>query len=293
MARSVDMFREMVVRRNPHIALALVAVVAALSGCQKKVGGQVAATVNGEEITQIQLNGALRGVSPAALTNAKDKQAAINGVLQQLVDRQILVQQAKADGVDKQPEYAVELQKLQDELTIRMLAAKVAQDIPKADDGAVVKFIGDNPQMFAARQLYALDQIGFPIPKDKAVLTALQPAHTLDAIIAVLNANHITFNRGKGQLDSATLPPEVIKHIASLPAGEPLIMPQNGQVVVAVVTGTSAAPVGDEQAKGIATNMLREKAVREAMDARLNQGRLTAKVSYGPGFAAPAKTDKK
>ena len=68
-----------------------------------------------------------------------------------------------------------------------------------------------------------------------------------------------------------------------------MILPQGGQIVAAVVTATTAAPVSDEQAKAIAKNMLRQKAVNDAMDARLKQGRLVAKVEYGAGFGAPAK----
>jgi len=277
------------VRKISGFAMMSLATLTLVTGCKDKIGGQVAAKVNGDEITQIELQQALQGVPPAALTNAQDKRKVLDAVLQKLVDRQIMVQQAKADGVDKTPDYAVELKKMQDELIIRMNAAKIAKDIAPADEGAVAKFISDNPMMFAGRQIFSLDQIMFSPPKDKAVLAAFPAAHTLDAVAGLLSARNVPFSRAKGQMDTATLPPGMAKQIASLPAGEPMILPQGGQIVAAVVTATTAAPVSDEQAKAIAKNMLRQKAVNDAMDARLKQGRLVAKVEYGTGFEAPAK----
>ena len=70
------------------------------SSCQKKATGQTVAVVNGEEITTSELNDGLKSDSVLAGMNTKDARAA---ELQKLVDRKLVVQQARTDGLDKYP----------------------------------------------------------------------------------------------------------------------------------------------------------------------------------------------
>lgn len=256
------------------------------SGCQKKASGQVVAVVNGDEITQQELNADIQGASIPA---GADKKKVMAQALQGLVERKLLVQQAKADGIDKSPEYLNQVRRAQDELLLRMLAAKTGKNVSMPDDAAVSKFIADNPTMFSGRKKYALDQLAFPMSADPKAVQELEPAHTLDAIAAVLSAHNIPFVRAKGQLDSAAVPSDTAQKIAALPAGEPFIVPQNGRYIASVVTGVTAQPTPDEQAKPAAVNMLRQKALSELMKARLDSARTSAKIDYAQGFAPPAK----
>jgi len=255
-------------------------------GCQKKASGQVVAVVNGDEITQQELNTELQGASIPA---SADKKKVMAQALQGLVERKLLVQQAKADGIDKSPEYLNQVRRAQDELLLRMLGAKAAKNVSIPDDAAVAKFIADNPTLFGGRKHFALDQLAFPMSADQKTLQELQPAHTLDAIAAVLSAHNVPFARGKGELDSAAIPPDTAQKIATLPAGEPFIVPQNGRYIASVVTGVTAQPTPDEQAKPAAVNMLRQKALSALMKTRLDSARAAAKIDYGEGFAPPAK----
>ena len=275
--------------RKQTLIAGTAAVLLMLGGCHKKVGGQVVATVNDDEITQQELNLELQGVSLPASADKEVKQKVMAQVLQHLVDRQLLVQQAKADGLDKQPEYLSQLLKLQDELLIKLLAAKLSKNIALPDGAAVDKFIADSPSMFAARKHYVLDQLAFPAPKDASVIPALQPAHSLDAIAAVLSAHGVKFVRGKGQLDSAMMPPVAAQHIAELPAGEPFIVPQGGQFIANVITSSTAAPTPDAQARPTALNLLRQKALDDALQARLKQAKTAAKIQSQQGLTPPAK----
>src|SRR3954462_7578982 len=95
-----------------RIILALV-IALAVSGCQKKAEGQTVAVVNGEEITAGELNDALTADNTLNSANAKDARAA---ELQKLIDRKLVVQQARSDGLDKSPEYISKQRQLTDDL---------------------------------------------------------------------------------------------------------------------------------------------------------------------------------
>src|SRR5690242_9094487 len=94
--------------------IAAMALTAMNSGCTRKAEGQTVAVVNGQEITAPDLNFALQQAKiPDSADNAQ-KNAARSQVLQQLVDRRLLVEQARKEGIDKTPEY-LNQQRLADE----------------------------------------------------------------------------------------------------------------------------------------------------------------------------------
>ncbi|MEG3123326.1 SurA N-terminal domain-containing protein [Sphingomonas sp. GB1N7] len=261
------------------------AVLVLLSGCQKKVGGQVVAVVNGEEITQQQLNAELNG---ATLQAGADKKAVMAQLLQRVVDRTLLVQAAKADGLDQSPAYLEQARRQQDSLIVNMLAGKLSKNVPVPDSAAVSAFIASNPTMFAGRKRYVLDQIVFPQPSDMTLVRELQPAHSLEAIAAILTAKGIQFQRGNGQVDSGMLPPEVASKIAALPAGEPFLIPDNGRLVASVIKSAEAITTPEDQAKPAALNVLRQQALADAMRKQVTKARAAAKIEYQAGFAPPA-----
>ena len=86
---------------NPNMALAgmLVVFVSACSSKAEQKPGQALASVNGEEITVMQLNDELsRSNAPATQQEAARKQA-----LEALIDRQLLIGEAAKEKVDRDP----------------------------------------------------------------------------------------------------------------------------------------------------------------------------------------------
>jgi peptidyl-prolyl cis-trans isomerase C len=271
-------------------AYALLLVGAALlAGCKgdKPVGGQVVAKVDGTEITQTELKAAMASLPPEALANVPDKQALAVQLLQKVIDRRLLVKQAEKEEIEKEPDFAVELASMREELLVRRLAAKAAGDVQPVDDAAVDSYIAKNASLFGGRKIYALDQLAFPMPKDKAVIGEIEAAHSLDAIAAVMARHNIPSQRGRGQLDSAKIPPALAQKIEALPAGEPFATPQNGAVVASVVTGSQSAPVDMAKAREAARGMMKQEAVNKAMEDRVKQARLAAKIEYAKEFTPP------
>jgi peptidyl-prolyl cis-trans isomerase C len=256
----------------------------ALGGCTKKVGGQVVAVVNGQEITQGELNAELgnQQIPPGA-----DKTKVMAQLLQQVVNRKLLVGRAKDQGLDKSPAYLAQLQRGQDQLLIQMLASNAAKQVSVPDAAAADKFMAENPSLFAGRKRYSLDQVVFPAKPDAALAAKLKAAKTMPEVEAALTSSGIAFQRGTSQLDTAQIPPAIAAKIAALPAGEPFLVPQGGQVVVNVIRSAEPVPVPADQARPAATELLRRQAVEQAMKKQVDQARASAKITYAPGFAPP------
>lgn len=255
-----------------------------LGGCEKKVGGQVVAVVNGQEITQQELNAELNGQQ---IPQNADRKAIMAQLLQRVVDRKLLVDKAKEQGLDKSPTYLAQVQRAQDAVLIEMMTSSAAKSVPVPDAAAAQKFIANNPTMFAGRKRYQLDQIIFQAANDPALQAKLKPVKTLPEVESVLNSEGIKFQRGTTQLDTAILPSPIAARIATLPPGEPFIVPQNGQIVVNVIRNTVDVPTPTQQAQPAAVEIIRRQAVEEAMRKQVEQARAKAKITYETGFAPP------
>ena len=267
--------------------VAYVSLVAALlmtSGCGKKATGQVVAVVNGDEITLDELNTELNSVN---LPPSADKKLAMRQLLQQVVDRRLLAQTAKGQGLDRDPAYVTQQRRMNEDLLVRMYAKKSADTIPVPTASEIDKYIAEHPMIFGSRTRYKLDQIRFEMPADPSKLKALETDHSMDAITARLTSMGIKFQRGNSALDSGSVAPAALKQVTSLPPGEPFITPAGRQIAVSVITGTEPLPVPEAQVRPLAVQALRNDSLNKIGETRLKEARAKGKIEYQPGYEAP------
>ena len=259
------------------------ALIAALlvTGCQKTPKGQVVAIVNGDEISQAELNAELQGVQ---IPDSADRDKLRRQVLQRLVDRKLIVQKAREQGLDKTPEYVAQQRRLEENLLVSMLGQKIAATVPLPDDRDITQYIADNPTQFSGRERLLLDQIQFQAPKDVKRLLTLKDAHSLDDIAAGVQKLGLSFSRGKGVIDTGRLDPKLVSVINKLPPGEPFILPSNGQYVASVIVGRDSTPTPAPASRQAAAEMVRRNELIAESKAQVARARSTAEIQYQPGF---------
>ncbi len=268
---------------------AVCALTALVAGCHRGAPqGQVAATLNGEEITLQELNTELQASNvPANM----DKQVAQRQALQHVIDRKLLLKAATDKKLDKSPEYRSQKQRADELLLAQTYARQQLNAVPVPSATDISKFMADHPSAFGDRKVLQLDQIRFrPDGGDLKKLAVIQQDHSLEAVGRHLTALGIRFERTKTSLDSVQLPPAMAKAIYALPTGEPFVLPANGFVTVNVLTGQQAVPVDQAQAQQVATNAWRQEQFTKIVGDQLKSLRDGAKITYQSGFAPTADT---
>jgi EpsD family peptidyl-prolyl cis-trans isomerase len=209
--------------------------------------------------------------------------------LQRLIDRKLVVQQAKKDGLDKSPEFLNQQRRLTEDLLISMLLSRQANtsQLPTADE--ISRFEASRPEMFAKREIWTLDQILYPLPKDQALAAKLNATKTLEEVAQVLTASHVQFTRNTRKLDTAIFPHAFYEQVNKVPAGEPFIVPGQSQSVASVITAREPAPLNADQARQVALNLMKRENLQKIIQDRVKGLRGTAKIEYQPGFAPPKK----
>ena len=261
-----------------------------VSACHKEPKGQIVAIVNGDEITMQELNGEFQGVN---IPDSADRKRLRKEVLQRLIDRKLIVQKAREQGLDKTPEYISQQRRLEENLLVSMLGQKIAQTVPMPDDRDVRQYIVDNPTQFSQRQQLLLDQIQFQAPRDVNKLMTLKDSHSLDDIAAGLEKLKLNYSRGKGVIDTGRLDPQLMRKINELPAGEPFVLPSNGQFVASVIVGRANVTTPDNIARQAATEIVRRRALVNESRAQIAHARTDAQIQYQPGFEPDPKKGAK
>lgn len=257
-----------------------------LSSCGNEPQGQVAAVVNGDEITLQEINAEIGNANIPTGTDPKQIQRT---ALNRIIERRLLAQAAREDGLDKTPDYLIRSRQIDDALLVQLLGQRAEKTFQVPDQRAIDAYMAENPSMFSARKMFVVDRIQFPIPADMARLKTLENDHSMEAVAAKLTSLGIKFERGPAKMDSAQLGQQRLEQILALPEGEPFVIPENGMVTVAVITGESPIPANSAEMGQMATQALRNTALTKSLQDRLKQARAEGEIKYQPDFAPPSK----
>lgn len=276
--------------------LSVLFLLASLQACDKKAEGQTVAVVNDEEITASELNAELAN---ANIPDSVDKKAVTNRVLQGLIDRRLLAEQARKDGIDRSPDFIARQRRMNEELLIGMLANRSLDTSKLPTDAEIVAFQAKQPQAFANREVWKLDQLQYDTPRDKAVQDRIIATKTLSELAAVLSAARIPFQRANNQLITSAIPAELYPQLARLAPGEPFIVPAGAKSVASAIVSRVPAALSGPQARTEAVNAIRRQNSTAALQQRLKDLKASAEIDYkegfapAPGAATPASVAKK
>lgn len=243
--------------RNKSGSIAVLAACIILAGCHKGGSGgaaptgQVAATVDGKEITTSEVRYELGPLASDPQASNRAQPAA----LQSIINRRILADAAVERGLDKAPTAAVALEKARDLGLIQLLEQNIRSTLPKVSADEAAAFVRDNPLAFAQRQLVSVDQI--IVPKvTQEVVKEMGPLKTLPEIIALLDKNKLSYRRGATVIDPLTLPPTAAKQINDLKIGDVFVLPNGAAAMVAQIRERQSQPITGDDATQIATQLL-------------------------------------
>lgn len=257
------------------------------SACSKKTpAGQVAAVVNGKEVTLQELN---TEIQAANIPPSADKQTVQRALLQRLIDRKLLVGAAEDKKLDKTPEYLAQKRRTDELLLAQAYAKQQLAAVPVPTQADIDKFMADHANAFSDRQQLVLDQIRFPTPPNLKILSALNDVHSMDAVAATLTKLGIKFDRGQAMADSAQVPPKMMQSINALPPTEPFVIPQPGMITVNVITARKPVPVDQAQARPAAVAAWRQEKFADLLDKQIAALKAGAKIEYQNGFGPPAQ----
>ena len=235
-----------------------------LAGCKgsKTPSGQVVATVGNTEITTRQLAAEMSGARSA---DPKQQKFAQDAALRNLVGRTVIANAARKEGIDKKPDFVLAKDRAIDSMLAQAYQQKIASAVPAATPDDAKRFMDANPDMFAQRKIWTVDQLRMPRPNDQNLLKALAPLTTFEAIQALLTSQKVPFQRGTAQLDAATADPRLVQAVLKLKPGELFVLPADQLITVNNITDTKVMPFVGPQASSYAQKMVMRDRTQDAI----------------------------
>lgn len=259
---------------------------AMLSGCGgkgEKAGSQVAAKVNDEEITIHQVNSQLARSGIADGPAAKE---ASRKILDALIDRQLLLQQAQRKKLDRDPEVMQAIEDSKRQILSQAYLERMVYSRTPATPAEIKDFYAAHPELFAKRKAYKFH--AFLIAKDKFndnLKTALDNAKTAGDVSSALKSRAIDFKDNEVQWLAEQAPMEMLAAIAKMKAGDIITLDQGTQTTLMLLESAVDSPVDEAQAKPVIEKFVANSRNKELLDAKLKQLRAGEQITYVGQFA--------
>ena len=273
-------------------------IVALVAGCGDKKDGaaeekkptQVAAKVNGTELTVSQVNFALQRIPN--LDKDQTKAASLR-VVRNLVDQEVLVQKATEDKLDRDPTVVQALDAARRQILAEAYMGRKLGTTAEPSDAEVTDYFNKHPELFSQRKIYRLQEISIKAPKDKqeAIRTQLTASKTLSDFAAWLKAENLPANAAQGVKPAEQLPAEILPKLAAMPNGQAMVVNTSEGVLVILLADSQLQPVTLEQAKPAIARLLQGQARQKAAKAELDALKAAAKIEYVGEFVDAGKQE--
>ena len=272
-------------------------IVALMAGCGDKKDGaeasekgssQVAAKVNGTELTVHQINYALQRIPNL---DKDQSRAASLQVVRNLVDQELLVQKAVEDKLDRDPTVVQSLDAARRQILAEAYMSRKLGTPAAPSDAEVSDYFNKHPELFSNRKVYRLQEISIKAPKDKqdAIRAQLSASKTLNDFGAWLKAENLPAKAAQGVKPAEQLPMEILPRLAQMSDGQAMVVNSPDGLLVIVMAGSQAQPVTMEQAKPAITRLLQTQTRQKAAKAELDALKGAAKIEYVGEFADAGK----
>lgn len=276
-----------------HRSLTLVCVAALLTACGRKSDDNSAtvATVNGENVTQDQLDYAVKQIQ-AARPGASAPEA--SEVLQGLVEQRLAVQKAEKDKLDRNPGVLQSLEAARKDALFRYYMEQLAAKVPKPSAEEVSAYYNAHPANFGQRNVYTLQKVDARVAPEQARLLAASVEATVGApaVVDLLKAKAQAVNVAQTEQPAETLGP-LLPKVSTMSVGQTIAIAQPQGLSALTVVSVRPQPVSLAQAQAGIEQLLWNQKKRDALLAETKALRAKARIDYlgkfAPGTAsAPA-----
>jgi hypothetical protein len=188
-------------------------------------------------------------------------------------------------------------QRINETLLVQALQGDVQQKVTATPRENAQKFVAQNPQVFADRKIFTLDQIQFLRPANIDELP-LKEAKTMGDVEKILVGANIEYRRAPQQLDSLTVNPELtteIVRLSSMVNPEPFMFADQPEgapapiIFINSVTNAKTQPFIGERAITYAQNILQRQEIQKRLGTELKAWTeaYKSKIVYAKGYGPP------
>lgn len=280
----------------PFTLLLTLLSLASLGACNARhaeaTPGQALASVNGVEITVLQLNDELA----RAGIGAASEEVASKQLLQALIDRQLLQGAAAHEKLERDPKVMQALARAHALIVAQAWLQKRVGNLAPPTSADIEAYYNAHPSFFARRKQFAMDQLQLPpggLTDD--LKQVVDKAGSLDEVLTWLAANKVPVARSRVARSTADLAPALAARLLEMHQGQVFAVQEGERALVIALLEVQDAPVTLALARAQIAQFLIKQAQKEAAGKELARLRADARIDYlnkalapGPATGKPA-----
>jgi EpsD family peptidyl-prolyl cis-trans isomerase len=251
--------------------LALVTLALFLAGCHPAEAnrhGQVVARVNGVEIS------ALHAATPQALED--------------VIDRELLVQRAHEAGLERDPQVAAAVEHARRQVLAQAWIERSAGANVRTTPEEVRRFYAENAALFSQRRVYRLQQLAVAMPAEMLEALRAEAARRpdLQELAGWLRARGYKFAELAVAQPAEQLPLRYLPQLVRMQEGDIAVFAAPAGASVVRLVEASDAPLAELQAAPVIEKFLAGRKRLELAAAEAKRLRASARIEYVGDFKA-------
>ncbi len=257
----------------------MVFAVAGLAACGSKdrTASQTLVRVNGQDITVLQLNNELQRIN----VPAGKQEAASQELLDSLIDRQLLVEAAMLNKIDRTPEVMQDIQRAKSQIIAQAYLQSITTKVIKPSKSEIENFYQQHPELFSKRKEFVLTQLTIPNNNFSDELKSfIDSANTPEEVAEWMQKHGLQYTSGRAIRSTTDLPPEIVEKLLDLPKGQLFIVSEGDNRVLNAIADIKDTPVTEMNAAPLIEEYLINKKMKDATQAELANLRSRAKIEY-------------
>jgi EpsD family peptidyl-prolyl cis-trans isomerase len=235
-----------------------------------RAGMQVVAKVNGAEIFAAE--------APSAQA------------LEQVIERELLVQKALEAGLERDPKVAEAIEGARRQVLARAWLERLA-GAARGTREEVRAFYAENPALFAERRIYRLRELTVSAPPEVVEALRTEAAHAadLDQLAAWLRLRKVRFDVVNSVQPAEQLPLAALPTLARMNAGEIAVFAAPPGASAVQLLHAEAAPLSEAQAAPLIEQFLAGRKRLALAEAEVKKLRESASIQYVGDIKARAR----
>ena len=227
----------------------------------------------------------MNNVLQRANVQAAQLEAAGRQIVQTLVDRQILVQAAHKEKLDRKPQVMQAIEDAKAQILVQSYLETRVSGLAKPSASEIADFRAKHQDIFANRKVYITDEALFALDEGSAdqLEKIAKSAKTLKDLEQWLKAHQVKYVVNHLQHAAETLPPQLLTQFGKMAIGQVVFIGANGpnaRTMAVSMAEIKDVPISEKDSKPLIEKILTEQKRKLAVGAEIKRLHEAAKIEY-------------
>lgn len=244
---------------------------------KEKKSGQALVSVNGKEVTMLQLNDEIK----RANIRPDQYEAASKQLLESLISRQLIMDEAISNKIDRTPDVMQARERANAQIISQAYMQGIVSKVAKPSKAEIDEYYQKHPEYFAQRKQFDLTIVRIAT-KDLGdeLKKIIDAAKSLDEVVAWLDKNKVQYLRNLASRSTTDLPAQMATMMQQKSKDTIFIINEQENSLLISVNAIKDSPVTADVAAPQIEKFLMNQKYKEATDAEVARLRAAAKIEY-------------